>query len=487
MLTALSLIIAVAAWAMLSPVTQAAACQNALDKSVPIPSGYGASYNLFSPAGETLITGLDCTAETARVQMGSGAANQYIYTQGYLWNGSQWQPLSLTANGSPQTGAWFAGSAQAQVSLAKAPALVLGYICQFESGAWKCGCRDKACSTSQWQLQAILRPNEQGSTATHVRDLPNLYGVNVAGAEFGFDPWGKGDSKPYPRPWPPVSDADPYIAAGFNIIRLPFRWERVRPDPNGPLNAAQIASMDAHVANITAKGAYALLDMHNYAIYSPSGVTISPGTNWEQNISNFAYTWSEIAKRYKDNPRVQYDLMNEPKDTSQDVVRRAYQAAIDAIRATGAKQAIHIEGNGWGDYMDYTQNCWYGECNTAMFLKLNDPEKNLVLHAHTYYVLCDNDTACQCDDVNRLAKVAAPLTAWARSNGVKLFSGEFYWPDDNAQCLQASKNALRYFKDNKDVWLGWTYWAAGTLWPAGSKALNTFGDPQVPVLLDALR
>ena len=114
-------------------------------------------------------------------------------------------------------------------------------------------------------------------------------------------------------------------------------------------------------------------------------------------------------------------------------------------------------------------------------------KKNLILHSHNYYVLCDYPKECSCSDVNLHAKQAAPLTSWARANGVKLFAGEFYWPDGNAQCLQASRNALQYLKDNKDVWLGWTYWAAGGLWPMEKKAINTVNDPQAKVLLEYFR
>jgi endoglucanase len=174
--------------------------------------------------------------------------------------------------------------------------------------------------------------------------------------------------------------------------------------------------------------------------------------------------------------------MNEPKDTAQSVVHAAYQAAINAIRATGAKQAIHIEGNGWGNYKDYAQNCWYGdECNTAMFLRLFDPENNLILHSHNYYTGTDT---IDCSNPNKHAEEAAPLTAWARANNQKLFAGEFFWPDDVPACVTASRNALQYLEDNKDVWLGWTYWAAGSEWPEEAKAINDIDDPQVPVLLD---
>jgi endoglucanase len=55
------------------------------------------------------------------------------------------------------------------------------------------------------------------------------------------------------------------------------------------------------------------------------------------------------------------------------------------------------------------------------------------------------------------------FTHWLRENERRGFLGEFA-AADNAVCLEALDRMLQYVTDNSDVWLGWTYWAAGAWW-----------------------
>ncbi len=66
--------------------------------------------------------------------------------------------------------------------------------------------------------------------------MPVKYGVNLAGAEFGEGslPGTYGTHYTYPT----HAEVDYFAAKGMDIIRLPFRWERVQNTQNGPLDAA---------------------------------------------------------------------------------------------------------------------------------------------------------------------------------------------------------------------------------------------------------
>ena len=55
-------------------------------------------------------------------------------------------------------------------------------------------------------------------------------------------------------------------------------------------------------------------------------------------------------------------------------------------------------------------------------------------------------------------------TEWLRKRKKKGFLGEFGAGPD-AQCQAGLDAMLKHMADNSDVWLGWTYWAAGAWWP----------------------
>jgi hypothetical protein len=132
----------------------AAPCSNLLSASAPTPAGYGASFNLFSPSKEFLIAGTDCTAATAKIAVGSGSPDQYVFKNGYYWTGAQWKEVTLSGP-TLISDTWYKGSATGTIPLGANPNYVLGYVCQRDGGRWKCGCSDESCGEERWQMQAM--------------------------------------------------------------------------------------------------------------------------------------------------------------------------------------------------------------------------------------------------------------------------------------------------------------------------------------------
>jgi endoglucanase len=64
-------------------------------------------------------------------------------------------------------------------------------------------------------------------------------------------------------------------------------------------------------------------------------------------VEVFADLWARLAERYKDNSRVIFDLMNEPNEMPIEAVKKMSQAAITAIRFSGARNPLLVEGNHW--------------------------------------------------------------------------------------------------------------------------------------------
>ncbi len=87
-------------------------------------------------------------------------------------------------------------------------------------------------------------------------------GVNLAGAEFGTAIPGQ---LGIDYIWPTVEELDHFHARGMNIVRIGFRWERMQPALNGPLDADYLASLDALVAHAATLGIRVILNPHNFA------------------------------------------------------------------------------------------------------------------------------------------------------------------------------------------------------------------------------
>src|SRR3569833_2471358 len=84
-----------------------------------------------------------------------------------------------------------------------------------------------------------------------------LAGVNVAGAEFNGKtlPGVAGKDYFYPKP----ATFEHFASEGMNVIRLPFRWERIQPQLNGELAAAEYHRLADAVHQATAKKLYVIL------------------------------------------------------------------------------------------------------------------------------------------------------------------------------------------------------------------------------------
>ena len=101
-----------------------------------------------------------------------------------------------------------------------------------------------------------------------------LTGVNIAGAEFNGKklPGVANQDYFYPKP----ETIDHFAAEGMNVIRVPFRWERIQPSLNGELDPAEYRRLADTVHRATAKKLYVILDVHNYAAYRDMPIG-SPG------------------------------------------------------------------------------------------------------------------------------------------------------------------------------------------------------------------
>jgi hypothetical protein len=134
-----------------------------------IPQGFGVPWDVANPS--SLLLRAECAPPSVTLSLGDNSTLTYIYKTAYVApNGAtSWTPLDLFGAGLIG-GAWFPGSAQGIVSIpdTTTASFYVGYTCKWippgagqagsgQTGVWKCGCRDSACSQSYWQLQKVQR------------------------------------------------------------------------------------------------------------------------------------------------------------------------------------------------------------------------------------------------------------------------------------------------------------------------------------------
>jgi hypothetical protein len=149
--------------------TRTSSCTGSLidyyTSAVATPTGYGASYDLFSSQHELEVSVQNCPNNSLTLTVGSNLSNQYIYNKGYVYQSGSWQPINLTSTNTLISSAWYPDLASAALSVDPSSwVYVVGYVCSWNGQLWQCGCATTACTTNYWQLQAFQTQSSGGSS-----------------------------------------------------------------------------------------------------------------------------------------------------------------------------------------------------------------------------------------------------------------------------------------------------------------------------------
>ncbi|KAL4889352.1 glycoside hydrolase superfamily [Aspergillus ambiguus] len=274
------------------------------------------------------------------------------------------------------------------------------------------------------------------------------FGVNESGAEFGEGniPGTLGTD----YTWPDTSKIQTLRSAGMNIFRVPFLMERLVPDDmTGTPDSTYLQALKKTVTAITDSGAYAVLDPHNYGRYSGSIIS---------STSDFKAFWKTVAGEFASNEKVIFDTNNEYHDMEQSLVLDLNQAAINGIRAAGAKtQYIFVEGN------SYTGAWKWASTNDNLAQLTDSADDKLIYEMHQYLDSDGSGTSETCVSSTIGKERMQSATQWLKNNNKKGFLGEFAG-GANQQCETAVEGMLEYMSQNSDVWMGAEWWAAGPWW-----------------------
>jgi hypothetical protein len=174
------------------------------------------------------------------------------------------------------------------------------------------------------KTRPISQPNSQAQVYERYPSSGRVKGVfrnglQVAGAQKWKDDINSNVS-------PGVYDKDYWYASqetmnylkskGTDIIRLPFRWERLQPSLGGTLNPTELQNLKACVSRAGNAGLQVILSLQNYGGYwaSRNGAPykLKLGT-LDLSEKYFYNIWRALSLQFKSNSTViAYDLMNEP-------------------------------------------------------------------------------------------------------------------------------------------------------------------------------
>jgi endoglucanase len=328
--------------------------------------------------------------------------------------------------------------------------------------------------------------------AVHAFDAPafsenapaRYAGVNIAGGEFGKLPGKYATSYAYPA----RSSLAYFASQGFNLVRVPFRWEHLQPDLNADLDAEELKRLKASVKAAADLQLTVVLDTHNFA----KRRLASDGWNKAYVIGSdeipaaaFADFCGRLATAFKDDSSVNFGLMNEPTEIVAYNWLPIVNAAIAAMRSAGAAQLIMVPGVNYSG-----AHSWFSSGNDLM-AEVVDPGKNFVIEVHQYLDRDASGTTGTVVGPGVGSERLKAFEAWARARQIKAFLGEFAAGRD-AQSLEALKDICTTMRNNSDVWMGWAAWAGGDWWPDDyffklSPGKDGAPRPQMAILSDEAR
>ncbi len=284
-----------------------------------------------------------------------------------------------------------------------------------------------------------------------------LLGVNRSGTEYACI----GGEDPNQQGWgffegPADAASVKAIASwGATAVRLPLNetcWLGINgasPEYSGVPYRKAIAD---YVALLNRRGLAVILELHWSAAGTAQARSLQPMPNRDHSVS----FWTQVARAYKGNTSVVFDLFNEPyPDDNRDSTEAwrcwrdggkcpgvAFEAAgmqelVTAVRKTGATNVIMLGGvqysNSLSQWLDY---------------KPSDPVNNLAAAWHVYNFNSCNEASCW----DRTAGVVAER--------VPLVAGEIGADDGSPQFMQS----LMDWHDRRSAsYLAWVW--------------NTWGSP----------
>jgi endoglucanase len=236
----------------------------------------------------------------------------------------------------------------------------------------------------------------------------------------------------------------------INAVRIPLNedcWLGINGAPPRYSGARYRTAIQAYVSRLHRAHLYVILDMH----WNAPGGELAAGQRPMADLSHAPAFWASVARTFKADPAVMFDLYNEPNGISWTCWRNGcelpqgwrtagMQTLLDAIRGTGARQPLIATGLGWGN-----------DLSGWLRYRPRDPARQLVAGFHVY-------SSRSCQAANCWNRTVRPVAL-----AVPVVTTEF-----GAQgCSAAFVNSFMSWADSAGVsYLGWCWNPFGCRAPA---------------------
>jgi endoglucanase len=231
-----------------------------------------------------------------------------------------------------------------------------------------------------------------------------LLGVNRSGAEYacmqGHEPLGGPSDK---------RAIAAMVAWRINAVRIPLNehcWLGINGAPVGYSRAHYRAAIKRYVTRLHRAGLYVVLDLH----WNAPGGERADGQRQMADLDHAPAFWASVARTFKHDHAIAFDLYNEPHDISWKCWRdgcvmpggwraAGMQTLVAAVRATGALQPIIATGKRWGTDLSH----W-------LAYRPHDPREQLAAGMHVFDFSYCTSAACWKSTVEPVAS-AVPVVA----------------------------------------------------------------------------
>lgn len=304
------------------------------------------------------------------------------------------------------------------------------------------------------------------------------FGINICGAEFEENKLPGILHQDYA--YPSENDIEYFYQQGFQLMTVPFKWERLQNTPGGELNPENIEEIKRVLQYCAPRNIKVILTMHNFGRYRLDQTDHIVGDNFVTR-NQFTDFWMKMARALKDQKNIYgFEIMSEPHDMGQFDWFTTAQEAINGIRKIDFNTSIIISGDNyanaenWGQYSDQLKN-------------LSDPANHLIYDAHCYFdknysgryqETYENSGADEYTGVMRIM----PFVRWLKENNKEGTIGEYGIPDNDLRWLKLLDNFLKYLSENN---INGCYWAAGSRWnkyPLSVQPIAQEDRPQMEIL-----
>ncbi|KAG9258798.1 glycoside hydrolase superfamily [Emericellopsis atlantica] len=286
-------------------------------------------------------------------------------------------------------------------------------------------------------------------------------GVAIPGIDFGCDidgscppgnrkfpllEMGGGDGAGQMQHW--TENAD------MNTFRLPVPWQYLVNNQLGAkMDETNFDNYNKLMKACLDTGSYCMIDIHNFARWN-DGIVGQGGPDDEE----FVDIWVQLAKKYADNDKVMFGIVNEPHDL--DIVRWAQtcQKVVTGIRKAGAEsQIILLPGTNFASAETFVSSG-----SAELLAKISNPDGSkdgLVLDLHKYLDINNSGTHVECT-TNNVAGFKT-IGDWLRKNKRQAIISETGASLDPT-CIEKFCTQNEYIAKNTDVFVGFVGWGAGS-------------------------